>query len=72
MDIGEMIAAKVKSWPMRKQRLLARIVEELDPVETMGRMPVRGLWAGLSPDISDDEIAEMRREMWGAFPREDT
>jgi hypothetical protein len=29
-----------------------------------------GMWAGLV-DISEEDIAEARREMWGNFPRED-
>ena len=29
-----------------------------------------GLWAG-TPEITEEDIAEARREMWGNFPRED-
>ena len=32
----------------------------------LGR-PLRGLWKGLG--ITDEEITEARREMWGDFPR---
>jgi hypothetical protein len=28
----------------------------------------RGLWADLGVDISPEDIAETRREMWEAFP----
>lgn len=31
--------------------------------------PLLGLWKNV--DISEDDIAEARREMWGNFPRED-
>ena len=30
-----------------------------------------GLWADLGVDITADDIAEARAQMWGAFPRED-
>ncbi len=30
-----------------------------------------GLWADLGADISEDEIEEARKQMWGGFPRED-
>ena len=29
-----------------------------------------GMFAGMIPDISVEEIAEARREMWGNFPRD--
>jgi hypothetical protein len=28
------------------------------------------LWADLGVDITEEDIAEARREMWGNFPRE--
>jgi hypothetical protein len=35
------------------------------------RRSLKGLWADLDVNISADDIAAMRREMWGGFPRED-
>ncbi len=32
---------------------------------------VEGLWADLHIDITEEDIAEARREMWGNFPREE-
>jgi hypothetical protein len=32
---------------------------------------VYGLWADLGMDISEEDIDEARREMWGNFPRGD-
>jgi hypothetical protein len=31
---------------------------------------LRGLWAGLNNHITEEDIAEARREMWGNFPRD--
>ena len=31
---------------------------------------LRGLWADLNIHITEEDIAEARREMWGNFPRD--
>jgi len=58
----------------------ARLVEWLESTpseETARRTPVPprqslyGLCADLGPGPSDDDIKEVRREMWANFPRED-
>jgi hypothetical protein len=59
--------------PVDKTRLIERIVpdieRELKAARPKPRKSLRGLWRGL--DITEEEIAEARREMWGNFPRED-
>lgn len=59
--------------PLDKARLIERIVpdieRELKAARSTPRKSLRGLWRGL--DITEEEIAEARREMWGNFPRED-
>jgi hypothetical protein len=59
--------------PVDKARLIERIVpdieRELKAGRTVPRKSLRGLWRGL--DITAEEIAQARREMWGSFPRED-
>jgi hypothetical protein len=35
------------------------------------RHSLKGLWADLGVEISPEDIAEVRREMWGGFPRQD-
>jgi hypothetical protein len=56
-----------------KARLIERIVpdieRELEAARPTPRKSLRGLWRGL--DITEEDIAEARREMWGRFPRED-
>lgn len=56
-----------------KTRLIERISpdiqRELKTGRSIPRKSLRGLWRGL--DITEEEIAEARREMWGNFPRED-
>jgi hypothetical protein len=59
--------------PLDKARLIERIVpdieRELKAARPTPRKSLRGLWQGL--DITEEEIAEARREMWSNFPRED-
>ena len=54
--------------PVDKTRLIERIVpdieRELKTARSAPRKSLRGLWRGL--DITAEEIAEARREMWGA------
>jgi len=59
--------------PVDKVRLIERmaldIEGELRANQPEPRKSLRGLWRGL--DITEEDIAEARREMWGNFPRED-
>jgi hypothetical protein len=59
--------------PVDKARLIERmaldIEGELKAIRQAPRKSLRGLWRGL--DITEEDIAEARREMWGNFPRED-
>lgn len=55
-----------------KVRLIERVAPQIErelaqiPVQ---RKSLRGLWRGV--DISESDIAEVRRQMWGDFPRKD-
>jgi len=57
-----------------KARLVMRIApdleRELQTAQPTRRRSLRGIWRGL--DITEKDIAEARREMWGGFPREHT
>jgi hypothetical protein len=44
--------------------------EEPAPSPEEPRPSLRGLWEGLDCNVTDEDIAEARREMWGNFPRE--
>jgi len=75
MSIAEDVLTKLRGLPEEKQRLVLRYVEALDggedgPVDGEGTYSVEGLWADLGLTITDEDIAEARREMWGNFPRE--
>ena len=59
--------------PSEKAQLVEQIVPDLArALQARPSIPhksLRGLWRGV--DITEQDIAEARREMWGNFPRED-
>ena len=59
--------------PRDKLRLIERIAPqiegELKPSARLPRRSLLGLWRGL--DLTDQDIDDVRREMWADFPRED-
>lgn len=72
MSIEESILEKIRSLPPEKQQEVLDFVEFLQK-RSLARQPrrsLRGLWADLKVDITEEDIAEVRREMWGGFPRE--
>lgn len=61
--------------PVEKVRLVERLAKtlevELDAVPKKPKRSLLGLWADSGIAISEEDIAEARREMWSNFPRED-
>lgn len=51
------------------ERLAPQIKHELKSCSTAERKSLRGLWRGV--DLSEEDIAQARRETWSEFPRED-
>lgn len=51
------------------ERLAPTIAREAETEHRLPKVSLRGLWKGI--DISSDDIAEARREMWSSFPRQD-
>ena len=63
--------------PLQKVQLVEKLMEALkNEVLIISEQPqpqrsLYGLFSDLGPAPSEDEIDEVRREMWGNFPRED-
>ena len=59
--------------PVDKVRLFEKLAPEIErdlqATQTTPRKSLRGLWRGAN--ITDEDIAEVRREMWADFPRSD-
>ena len=68
--IEEAVVAKLRELPEEKQQEVLDFVSGLAPVPKRPLKSLRGLWAGQGISISEEDIAEARKEMWGNFPRE--
>jgi hypothetical protein len=73
MSIEKSVLEKLLKLPLDKQKEVLDFVESLEKKasQRLPRRSLKGLWAGLEVNISPEDIAEARREMWGGFPRED-
>jgi hypothetical protein len=73
--LEEALAVALKLSPRDKVRLVERVVSTLErEVTDSPQTPRRsffGLLAEFGPAPSEEDFEEIRREMWGNFPRED-
>jgi hypothetical protein len=72
MTIEQILLEKLRGLPPEKQNEVLAFAESLKPAED-AKKPLRsleGLWADLDIEITEQDIAEARREMWSNFPRD--
>jgi hypothetical protein len=72
MTIEEQVLEKLRELPPEKKQEVLDFVESLKTQngEKKPRKSLLGLWADLGIHITEEDIAEARREMWGNFPRD--
>lgn len=72
MTIEEAVVEKLRALPPERQQEVLDFVEFLEQRGTRKRprKSAEGLWADLGITITEEDIAQARREMWGNFPRE--
>ncbi len=74
MSLQAELIEKIKRLPEDKQLLVKSLVDELvrRPAESPDQpaQPWFGCLEHLGLSITEEDIAEARREMWGSFPRE--
>ena len=72
-DLVEKIAKKASSLPVEAQRKALEYVESLEQEEASERKPFRSVKGVLQANLSnlEQDITEMRREVWQNFPREE-
>ena len=72
MTIDPQFLEKLRHLTPEKQEEVMKFVDSL--LEASNRKQPRrsllGLWSDLNINITEDDIAEARREMWGNFPRD--
>ncbi len=72
MTISEQVLEKLRDLPLEKQTEVLDFVDYLNE-KNRARKPRRsllGLWSDLDFHVTEEDIAEARREMWGDFPRD--
>ena len=69
MSIEKSVLEKLFKLPVEKRKEVLDFVESLEKkAGSKGRRhSLKGLWADLEVEISPEDIAEVRREMWGGF-----
>ncbi|HTS12725.1 MAG TPA: hypothetical protein VMH00_11455 [Candidatus Limnocylindrales bacterium] len=72
MTIEDLVLERLRELPAEKQKevldFLNSLLEGNDTKKPLRSL--RGLWADLNVNITEEDIAEARHEMWGSFPRE--
>jgi hypothetical protein len=69
-SLEEVLVNAVRELPPEKQQEVLDFANFLRGRENRPLRSLEGLWAGQGIDISEEDIAELRREMWKNFPRE--
>ncbi|MEG4346248.1 DUF2281 domain-containing protein [Microcoleus sp. A003_D6] len=72
MNLEQAVLDKLRELPPERQQEVLDFAEFLQQ-KTMPKRPLKsakGLCADLKVDITEEDIAQARQEMWGNFPRE--
>ena len=72
MTVEEVLLEKIKILPMNRQQEVLDFAEFLEEKEAkpQPRRSLYGLLADTEINLTEKDIAEARKEMWGNFPRE--
>ncbi|MGL6140321.1 MAG: DUF2281 domain-containing protein [Planktothrix sp.] len=72
MNLEQAVLDKLRTLPLDKQQEVLNFTEFLQQKNLPKRSlkSVKGLCADLKIDITEEDIAQVRQEMWGNFPRE--
>ena len=68
--IEESVIAALRELPPNQQQEVLNFAEFLKAKPKPPLRSLEGLWAGRGVDISEEDISDLRREMWANFPRE--
>jgi hypothetical protein len=72
MSIEQQLLQKLRGLPPEQQKEVLSFVDSLQQKNgpTKPLRSLRGLWKTFNIEITEEEIAEARREMWANFPRD--
>ena len=73
MNLEQAVLDKLRELPPNHQQEVLDFAEFLHQKNILKRplKSVKGMWANLDMDITEEDIAQARKEMWGNFPRGD-
>ena len=68
----EVLLEKIKVLPPNLKQKAIDFVESLQSraQKNTPRVSLEGIWADMNVDVTDEDIREVRKEMWKNFPRE--
>jgi hypothetical protein len=72
MTIEQQVLEKLRGLPPEKQKEVLEFVDSLNENAGANKplLSLEGIWADLEIRVTNEDIAEARREMWGTFPRD--
>ncbi|NJK58966.1 MAG: DUF2281 domain-containing protein [Pleurocapsa sp. SU_5_0] len=72
MNIEQNVLNKMRQLPIEKQQELLDFAEFLAQKNAiqLKLKTIKGLCDDLTTNLTEEDIAEARKEMWGNFPRE--
>lgn len=72
--IEDQVVELMRELPPERKHEVLHFVRELHKkyVPAKPRKSVEGLWADLNIHLTEEDIDEMRRELWGVSPKKDT
>ncbi len=72
MTLEQQVLEKLRDLPPEKQKEVLDFIDFLKERNGTNKLrrSLRGLWKDLNIDITEEDIAQARREMWGNFPRD--
>jgi len=71
VNIQRSVVEILEVLPPDKQQELLRFAESLQ-AQNMAEKPrksLKGIWSDLEINLTEEDLAEARREMWGDFPK---
>jgi alcohol dehydrogenase class IV len=72
MTIEQQVRQKLRELPSEKKKEVLDFVDSLAQENGLPKKlrGLEGIWEDLNIEITDEDIAQARREMWGNSPRD--
>jgi hypothetical protein len=73
MSQAELLLDRWRTLPPEQQQALMAVATELvaHPPALIPKRNLKGLWADHNIDLDEQDLRDLRQEMWQNFPRED-